>query len=147
MKKLVSLCQFGLLLFVISCQNNTGFDSDLEILRTGKFSELKITSLESFDQVVSQNNTVLNKLSLKALKELKYSLLFSEEGDLATAKFIDAKNELSEEEYVVMWNLFKITSYDLNTIQNSLLPDYEGYKCESEHNCKKEKDYICLDGC
>lgn len=146
MKKLILVCQLGLLLVAMSCQNNLGSEADVALLQTSK-SELKITSLESFDQVVSQNNTVLNKLSSKALKELKYSLLFSEEGELATAKFIDARTELSEDEYVTMWSLFKITGNDLNTIQNSLLPDYKGYKCVSAHNCKEQKEYICLEGC
>ncbi|PCI09242.1 MAG: hypothetical protein COB73_05830 [Flavobacteriaceae bacterium] len=129
---------------VYSCSNtedglsNNSLENKNEL--ESKTEEMqKIFSKPDFEFYAKQKTSVIYKLSDKVLLDFKNSLKFVEGGILVTAKYTDMEKELSEKEVEDFWRLFGITI--------EMLTDHKGYRCESDHNCKINSEYICMSGC
>lgn len=108
-----------------------------------------IQSADDFSRIVTTKETALNKLSPKTLQIFKESLRFNVKGELATARVMEVKEELSPEDFVNIWTLFNVDQYEIKAVINDLnhKKDYAGHKCVGPNNCKKARRYICLAGC
>lgn len=148
MKKIIVLF---VLVLINSCTNsNDEFDVQHENARLNENVEYKVSSKGSSDQVVytledferlsNDENSVVSKLSTEAKDDFIRSMEFrSDDGFITTAKYTIIEKELSQEDNEVFWRLFGM--------EELAFTDYKDYKCVSAHNCQITRTYICLTGC
>jgi hypothetical protein len=138
LSKVIVLCVF---ISVLSCNESV---DDLSVpTEFGKKENVnlvqKIFSVEDFDFLTKQKNTVISKLSTETIKDFRENLKYGEGGLLASAKYSRVEKELDKKDIEAFWSLFGYTA--------SYVEDHKGYYCESPHSCKINVEYICMSGC
>ena len=154
-----------MLVFFTSCEKQTpgnemvgkqlvkslgDFDKTLESQVT---EEQLIKNLGDFDKAINLNNEVLRKMTSKSLHLFREGLIFNEQGELAGARFYEARKELSKEDYLRLWFLFDVDKEEIKTLvkeqdyAEEYKTDYKYYRCKSLNNCIWNPFHICLSGC
>ena len=134
-------------LIVLSCSTDSNDqDALLEASSLSEKQEIinyeqRIFSVTDFQLMTQKKGSVFNKLSSETIAEFARELKFGKNGEPATAIYTSIEKELSKEEQAIFWSYF---GYRMDSIDDT---DHKGYKCVSEHNCKIDKEYICMSGC